>query len=350
MRRRTPLLSILLMPLAAAGCGENTSAAADSKPERPPINVSVEKLVPRALTETVELSGELRPWVEVEVASELGGRISEVGFREGERVPRGRVLARVGTDLLEAALHEAAARRTGAEAAFIKTEKLFERQAVPRQDLVAATAQFEQAKAQEEQARLRVERSIVRAPISGISISRLIEPGEVLSPGARITTLHQTDRIKAVAGISESDVGAFGEGGTATLQVDAWPEESFPGRIHLIAPAADEKTRTFAVEVAIDNADGKLRPGMIGRVSLLRRQLEDVVVVSRDVLQERDSGTVAVVLDGDVARVRTLSLGASQGTLVVVDEGLAEGEWLIVRGQRGLVDGQKVAVVERSGS
>jgi len=350
MTRPTPLLPVLLIPLAAAGCGENTSAAADARPERPPINVSVEKLAPEALTETLELSGELRPWVEVDVASELGGRISEVGFREGERVPAGRVLARVGTDLLEAALREATARRTGAEAAYVKTDKLFERQAVPRQELVAATAQFEQAKALEEQARLRVERSVVRAPIAGVAISRLVEPGEILSPGALITTLHRTDRIKAVAGIPESDVGAFSEQGRAALEVDAWPGERFSGRIHLISPAADEKTRTFAVEVAIDNADGRLRPGMIGRVSLLRRELQDVVVVSRDVLQERDSGTVAVVLDGDVARVREVTLGASQGTRVVVTEGLAAGEWLIVSGQRGLVDGQKVAVVERSGS
>jgi multidrug efflux pump subunit AcrA (membrane-fusion protein) len=74
------------------------------------------------------------------------------------------------------------------------------------------------------------------------------------------------------------------------------------------------------------------------------------VVVSRDVLQERDDGTVAVVLDGEVARVRSVSLGAAQGNRVVVDEGLTAGEWLIVRGHRGLVDGQKVAVVERSGS
>jgi len=350
MSRRILLLPSLLIPLAATGCGESTRAAADAPAERPPINVSVEKLEPQSLTETLELSGELRPWTEVEVASELGGRVVEVGFREGERVEQGRVLARVGTDLLEAALREATAVRTGAEAAHTKTEKLFERQAVPRQELVAATAQFEQAKALEDQARLRLERSIVRAPISGVAISRLVEPGEVLSPGARITTLHRVDRLKAVAGIPESDVGAFHEQGQASLAVDAWPGESFEGRIHLISPTADEKTRTFSVEVAIDNAGGRLRPGMIGRVSLLRQQLHDAVVVSRDVLQERDDGTVAVVLEGDVARVRPVRLGASQGTRVEVVEGLAAGEWLIVKGQRGLVEGQKVAVVERSGS
>lgn len=351
MTRRTRLsLPLLLLPLATAGCGEPQTAAADAEPERPPINVAVAELVPSDLTETLELSAQLRPWVEVDVASELGGRISEVGFREGQQVAKGQVLARVGTDLLEAALREATAVRTGAEAQYEKTKNLFERQAVPRQELITATAQFEQAKALEEQARLRVERSVVRAPISGVAIQREVEPGEVLRPGADITTLNRVDRLKAVAGIPESDVGAFARGGTATLSVDAWPEEGFAGEIHLIAPAADEKTRTFSVEVAIDNADGRLRPGMIGRLSLLRRQLHGVVVVDRDALQERDDGTVAVVLEGDEARVRPVTLGASAGNRVVVTEGLATGEILIVSGQRGLVDGQKVAVVDGSGS
>ena len=86
---------------------------------------------------------------------------------------------------------------------------------------------------------------------------------------------------------------------------------------------------------------------MIARVSLTRRTYHAAVVVPRDVLQERDLGSVAIVLDDDVARVRVTSLGAIQGDRVVVEEGLAAGEWLIVSGHRGLVDGQRVQVVER---
>jgi multidrug efflux pump subunit AcrA (membrane-fusion protein) len=86
---------------------------------------------------------------------------------------------------------------------------------------------------------------------------------------------------------------------------------------------------------------------MIARVSLVRRSYPAAVVVPRDVLQERDTGTVAVLLDGDVARVRPVRLGAVEGDRVVIDEGLTAGEWLIVSGHRGLVDGQRVQVVER---
>ena len=85
---------------------------------------------------------------------------------------------------------------------------------------------------------------------------------------------------------------------------------------------------------------------MIARVALVKRKLEGVIVLERDVLQDRDAGPVAVVAAGGVASVRELTLGASQGNLVVVEAGLEPGELLIVTGQRGLIDGQPVEVAE----
>jgi multidrug efflux pump subunit AcrA (membrane-fusion protein) len=100
------------------------------------------------------------------------------------------------------------------------------------------------------------------------------------------------------------------------------------------------------VEIAVDNPDSALRPGMIARVALVRRKLDGVVVVERDLLQDRDAGPVAVVAANGKASVRDLTLGASEGNRVVVEKGLQPGELLVVTGQRGLVEGQAVEVVE----
>jgi membrane fusion protein (multidrug efflux system) len=169
----------------------------------------------------------------------------------------------------------------------------------------------------------------------------------VVSPGAPITVLYRVDRLKAVAGIPENDVTAFRVGGEATIDVDAFPGRTFEGRIHLIGPAARGPSRTFPTEIAIDNPKGELRPGMIARVALVKRKLEEAIVLERDVLQDRDSGAVAVVAEGATARVREVTLGPAEGNLVVVEKGLRPGELLIVTGQRGLIDGQAVEVVER---
>ncbi len=331
---------------AACGSHEPSADAEPASPERAPVNVTAVLLAPQRLTDRIELSGELKPWVEVRVSSELGGTVEQVGFDQGDRVEAGRILARVGSDLYQAALDEAEAGRVEAEALHTKTEKLFEREAVHRQELIRATALLQAAEARVSQARLRLERSIVRAPISGFAISRELEPGEVLAPGAPITTLHRVDRVKAAAGVPESDIGAFRVGGEASVRVDAYPDRELEGRITFLGPATQGLSRTFPAEVALDNRDGDLRPGMIARVALVKRRYVDVIVVERDSLQERDAGSVAVVLDGDVVRVRPVVLGPSEGNRVLVEEGLAVGEWLVVSGHRGLVEGQRVRVVE----
>ena len=356
MKNRTTLVSLLVPGLLGAlvlsqGCG---SGEARGAPDVPPVDdtapqavtVEVMTLEPESLVERVELSGELEPWVSVSVSAELGGTVESVGFREGQVVRKGQVLARVGTDLFEAALAEARARLEGAEAIHEKTKALFEREHVPRQELIAATSALNAAIARVKQAELRLERSVIEAPISGVALSRDLEPGEVVSPGAPITELYRVDRVKAVAGIPENDIAAFEVGGEATIQVDAFPGRTFEGRIHLIAPAAMGPSRTFPTEIAIDNAEGDLRPGMIVRVALVKRRLDDVVVVDRDVLQDRDEGPVAIVADGSLARVRQVTIGATEGNRVVIEEGLEVGDRLIATGQRGLIDGQTIAVAE----
>jgi membrane fusion protein (multidrug efflux system) len=333
------------------GCGASApveDAKSDDLSELPPVNVSVVELKPTELIERVVLAGRLEPWVEVEVSTELGGTVEEVSFEKGRRVKAGRVLTRIGSDLRAAELDGAEAELLGAEAHYQKTSKLLERQAVPRQELVASTSRYKMAQARKQQAKILLERSIIKAPITGVAISRDIEPGEVVPPGAPITTLHEVDRLKVVIGIPENDISFFRVGGEATMVVDAYPGRALEGRIHYLGPAASDKNRTFPAEVEIANPGDELRPGMIARVSLVKKRFADALVIPRDALLERDEGSVAFVLDGERARVRPVVLGPNEGDVVVVLEGLAAGDGLIVTGQRNLVDGQPVRVVDRN--
>ncbi len=336
--------------VVTAGCGSSASVEQPPKKgsaELPSVNVSVVELKPTELTERVVLAGRVEPWVEVQVATELGGTVEEVGFEKGRVVRKGRVLARIGSDLRAAQLEGAEAQLLAAEAHYEKTSKLLERQAVPRQELVAATSRYKMAQASKLQAKILLERSVIKAPITGVAVDRHIEPGEVLPPGAPITTLHQLNRLKVVVGIPENDISFFGVGGEATIGIDAYPARDFEGRIHFLGPAASGKNRTFPAEIEITNAEKELRPGMMGRVSLVKERYPDALVVPRDALLERDEGSVAFVLEEDRARVKPVVLGPSEADHVVVKEGLAAGDWLIVTGQRGLVDGQPVKVVQR---
>ena len=338
-----------VLALAAYGCGgSDAPATTRASEDTPPVNVQVEALASSDLTEWIELSAGLEAWTAVNVSSELGGTVEAVGFEQGDRVAQGQELARVGADLLQAQLDEAEALLRGAAANFEKTEKLYGRQAVPRQELLDATSRVDASRARVTLARLRLERSIVRAPMAGVAVNRELQTGEFLAPGSPVTTLHRTDRLKAVAGLPEAEVAFFREGGAAILLIAGVGEVE--GRIHFIGSAANGLSRTFPLEVEVSNSAGRLRPGMLGRLRLVKRQVDDAIVVRRDALVERDAGLVAFVLEGDVARLRDVVLGPAEGGRVVVEQGLAAGEQLIVTGARNLADGQTVRVVEGESS
>jgi len=344
------LLFFAAIPFVLSGCGpeEAAEAEANANPEPPPVNVSAIRLKPETLEDEVRLAGRLEPWVEVQVSTELGGTVQEIGFEKGRRVAKGRVLARVGTDLLQAALAEAKAALGHAEAEYNKVTELFDREAVPRQDLTAATSNYHAEQARVEQARLRVERSIIRAPISGIAISREIELGEFLPAGTLVTTIHQVSRLKAVIGIPEDDISYFDVGAKASIEVDAYPEREFTGALQFLSPAATGQNRTFPGEISIENPDGDLRPGMIVRVYLTKQVFEGVIVVPRDAVLERDTGYVAFVYRDGRAELRNVKTGPSEGDDIVVLEGLKPGDELIVTGHRNLVQGQPVRSVNEA--
>lgn len=363
MNQGQKFVLLLLVALAASvggACsstpsanGEETASAdatGESSSEAPAVNVSVQKIHPSVLRDQLALAGRLEPWVEVRVSTELGGTVQEVGFDKGQRVAKGQVLARIGTDLLEASLAEAEAELVAAEANYNKSKELFDRQAVPRADLIAATSTYKRAEARADLAKLRVERSILRAPVSGIAIDREVERGEVVAPGSLVTVIHDVSKLKAAVGIPEDDIGFFRVGSDATIEVDAFPDRKFAGKIHFLGPAATGQNRTFPAEISIDNRSADLRPGMIVRAALVRRVYDDAVVVPRDAVLERDTGNVLFVMKGDRAELRKVKTGPSESGNIVVLEGLAAGEELIVSGHRNLIDGQKVRAVEASTS
>ena len=347
------LLALAAAPLllSGAGCGQDDGFAAEPEtaaaaPDTRPI-VEAAVIASGFLADVLEIAGRLEPRAEVMVSSELGGAVEEVRFDKGDRVERGALLARVGSDLLRAALAEAEAELEGARLDYVQAKQLVEREASPRQDFLGAEVNVKRFEARVEAARLRLTRSEITAPVSGVIVQRDIEPGEVLGPGSPVAVLHDTAVLRATIGIPETDISFFSVGSPAAVSLDAYPDRSFDGRITYIAPTATRPRRSFEAEVEVENADGTLRSGLIVRTGLQRRVFEDAVVVARDALVERDGILHAFVLEDGTADLRSITLGPDEADRVVITAGLEVGETLITNGHRNLVDGQPVRVASR---
>ncbi len=339
-----------LATVMVAGLRAKAHRAEASMPQKEArvTQVEVKVLEPARVEDRLVLTGGVQPWQEVVVSSEARGKIEEQGVKEGQVVQSGQTLVKVDTSMLKAHVDQAQARQRLAQQDMQRIESLSSKQITSAQNLDQTRAQYEMAEADLRLASIQFEKGVVAAPFDGVIDKLFKEEREFVDVGTPLVRLVQVHRVKVCVGIPERDIAFFSNGDTVSVHVDALPDRSFEGVIESVATTAEPSTLTFQAEVAVENPEGVLKPGMIARASLVRRTYEDSVVAPIfSVLSVENQRFVFVERDG-VAEARPIEVGVIQGDSVQVTKGLSPGERLIVVGQRDLKPGDRVAVAEES--
>lgn len=316
-----------------------------AKAEKVP-NVAVKVLKQSHVQDMLALTGSLEPWEEVVLSAEVPGPIEWQGVEEGQSVEKGQELFRIDTTSLRAKRDELQAQMALAEQEYDRLARLEQAGISAKQDLDRATAQRAVAEAGLRSIDIQLAKSVVRAPFSGVVDRVLKERNEYVDPGMAMVRMVQLDKVKVVVGIPERDVAHFELGDTVTVALDALAGEAFTGTIHQMAPTAEPGTHTFPTEIALENAAGKLRPGMIARAAFVRASYPDSIEVPVFALITLDDRRYVVVEENSVVHQRPVEVGVFLGETVQVTQGLEAGERLVVRGQRELRDGASVVVQE----
>ncbi len=213
-----------------------------------------------------------------------------------------------------------------------------------RQDEVnAAKALVAQADAGLYYARQQYESAFIRTPISGTVAMRAVEPGQMAGAGTPIVRVVNLNSIFFEANVSETQVRYVRIGQPVSVTVDAYPGETFRGVVSRIYPVGAEGSRDFIVRVDMRNDGGKLRPEMFARGEILVDVHRDVVLIPKDAIVIQDGKQVVFVVEGDVARRVTVQTGYINGTNAEV-RGVRSGAQVVVQGQENLRDGDKVRV------
>jgi len=221
------------------------------------------------------------------------------------------------------------------------------RKGARQEDRDALLAQIRQAEATVRLAEMHLENTRIRAPLGGIISKRYVDGGALVGTSTPILRIVAMDRIKVVVQVVERELARLRSGATADINVDAYGDEVFTGKVTAISPTVDPESRTADVEVQVDNKDHRLKPGMFARVDLTVERRDKALLLSRDSLL-RESGPPRVfVLDGGKASLRKVTLGLEGEEYVEVVGGLQEGEEVIIAGQYELNDGMAVNVVRR---
>jgi len=335
-------LAVLLL---TSGCKGEAPAPLPA-PEKI-VAVAVEELAAEDLDESLTLPGTLEAWEDLTLAAELPGMVKAIGLREGDRVARGEVIARIDPEAQEAELIKAEADLSLQKKNLARLEQLLAERFVSQKEVDETRKALDVARAELHRAQVDLDKSILRSPVDGILDRLFVDRGEYVTPGTPVALVVQVDRLKALVEVPEKDVPYLQLGQPvqvvpASIDGAAWP--SLSGEVIYVAYKADPATRTFMAKVAVENPDGRLRPGMILRVVLARRSHSQVITVPLAAVMEREGGKVVLVEQDGVAHLRVVTPGAVVGDRLLIRDGLVAGERLIVRGQQLVADGAKVRV------
>jgi membrane fusion protein (multidrug efflux system) len=340
----------ILTVLAAFGCGEGDAANEGPQggggPPAMPVDVAVAQA--DTVVDAILATGTVEAIQSIELRPEIEGRLTEILMREGSEVEAGAPLFKVDDAELTALVAQLTAERDRAIQALERTKDLIEQSAASEADLEEAEANARSREAQLAIQQVRLERTVVRAPFSGVVGARFVSLGDYVSNSTRLTTLQTVDPQRAAFQVPERFAERLSVGQRVTFSVAA-TEHEFTGVVDFVDPVVQVPARTILIKARVPNRQRLLKPGMFIEARLATEVRNDAVVVPEDaVLPLEGADFVWVVDEGTVSR-RQVTLGVRNPGTVEVREGLDVGDTVVVGGLQRLFEGAPVAptVVER---
>ena len=309
------------------------------------------------------LPGSVESNVISRVASEIAGLVVEYPVKEGDRVNKGELLARLNQRSLELSLRAAQAQLTEAEARRKLAQRNYERAkelsasgVFSQQQLDDTFYEFnawqgriDNLTAEIERIRYDIGRSTISAPFDGVVTAKHTEVGQWLGVGDPVVELLSLDELEVVVSMPERYYRTVRSGAPARLSFDALPGALVRGQVAAVIPRADPQARTFPVKVRIPSDSGRIAPGMLAQVELVGvsetgGSARLATIVPKDAVVREGAQALVYVLDGDgLAKAVTVATGAGVGLWTEVQGPIAPGQKVITRGNERLRPGQKVA-------
>jgi membrane fusion protein, multidrug efflux system len=324
---------------------------ANNKP--PPINVSVATAKAEVVPNLLTAVGDLAAVHQVNVTSDVSGRITDITFQPGTHVKAGTPLVQLYDAPDQGDLANYKAQVTVAQLSLDRAKQLASRQFGPQATVDSAQAAFDQAQAGIAKTEALISQKLVRAPFDGELGVRHVEVGQFLTAGTQIVTLTDLSELYANFTVTEKDSGNLKVGQTVRVVVDAYPGRTFEGKITTIEPQIATDTRNIHVQATIANPDHILKPGMFATTTVVLPEKPPVVTVPETavdytlygdsvfVINEKKSDDGKSSLTADRIYVQT---GDRINGRAVIIKGVKDGDRVAAVGQLKLQSGAAVAI------
>lgn len=328
-----------------ASCNSEKQEATSLEEERV-YTVKVMPLEKEVITRSVEYPANLEPFEEVNMVPASPGRISSIKVEIGDHVGKGQLLI----EMDQTQLQQAKTQYQSARSEYMRIDTLYELGSISEQQYEQVRTQYDVAKTNLE---FLQENTTLQAPFSGIITGRYFEDGEFYSgtPNtqsgkAAIVTVTQINPLMALIHLPESYFTMIKSGMAASLSSDLYSDKTFTGQVYRVHPTIDPGSRSFQVEIKVNNPSELLRPGMFARVNLELDKTEAIIVpVDAVIQQEGTNNRYVFIHNNGVAKRVNVELGKRfDDKIEIISSNLQIGADLIIAGQANLIDGVQVNV------
>ncbi len=328
-----PLFSLAVM----TACGGEQKTTTEVVEEKLPI-IKVEEVISRDVPQVREFTATVEAFVSNNIAPQTPMRIKNIFVEVGDRVRKGQKLVQMDNNNLV----QAKAQLDNLEDEFSRTDELYKIGGVSRSAWESQKTNLDVRRASYQNL---VENTQLLSPINGIITARNYDAGDLFG-GQPILVVEQITPVKLMINVSEAYFRYVQKGMPVDIKLDVYGDEKFDGKVSLVYPTIDPNTRTFQVEITIDNKDQRVRPGMFARATLNFGTVNNVVTPDLSIIKQAGAGDrfVYVLNDDNTVDYRRVELGQRLNNAYEVISGVNSGEKVVVAGISRLKNGIKVEV------
>lgn len=334
-------LSVIILLIGLTACGEKIEPGTGQKGEGPTVKAPVAKAEETLQPFIYEAVGTITARTASTISSKLMGVVRSVNVQEGDTFKKGDLLVTIDQRQVKAQLERALANAQVAAKEYKRYQQLLKEQSASQQEFDRAEARHRDAQAAVAAARVSQKDARVRAPYDGRVVAKMINPGDLASPGTSFLTVEQKGLFCADLVLPERHIQAVQLGMEVKVVVPALNHREVIGKVGRIVPSADARSRSFQVKVSMPPGLD-LKSGMFARVAVPLGGAGMLLIPQTAIMVQGQLTGVFMVDDKQVAHFRLVRTGKTFGDQVEVVSGLKMGQRYVSDVPIGLVDGAKV--------
>lgn len=340
MNRYQVIFFLLIITPFLTSCGNS-----EERPQQKGGKMQVEAFYVegRNLENTISTTGSIMANEEVQLQSEVAGRVQNINFKEGDPVKKGQLLVAIDNEQYHARLQRVKVQLEQARKNRDRQKELLDIEGVSQEVYEEAELRVADLKAQQAELQAQLDNTIIRAPFDGTIGLRMISPGSYINPGDNIAYLVQDNPVKIEFSIPEGYAGQIKQNSSIQFTVTAI-KDTLKAMVYAIEPRIDPESRSIAVRARADNNEGKLVPGAFSEVQVNLDTYPDAILIPTSAVITENNGKSVFVIKNGKAVKKSITTGIRTSDNIHVLEGLQEKDTLVTTGLLGLKEGTELGV------